>query len=76
MSTTPKMRFFSSDCGFTNFLENSLELAQSRFTGGTHTEQDIAIGLTGEIKIGEKINKLSWKNNTHLFHVHTGSISK
>lgn len=48
MSTTSKKHFFPSDCSFT-IWENSLELAHSRFTGGTHTEQvqDIVIGLPG-----------------------------
>ena len=56
---SPELKFH--DRYFPNFWASAVESAYSRFLGGIHTQQDNLKGLEEGKKIGENINKLSWR---------------
>lgn len=48
---------------FSSFSQLAEEIANSRFYGGIHTQQDNDIGLAEGRKMGENVNHLMWHKN-------------
>jgi hypothetical protein len=48
---------------FSSFSQLAEEIANSRFYGGIHTQQDNDIGLAEGRKMGENVNGLIWQKN-------------
>jgi len=46
---------------FSSFWQIAEEIANSRFYGGIHSQQDNLVGLAEGIKIGKNVNALNWR---------------